>query len=125
MEPRALTLEQFKIEEALVAELRTFFWLHRPPPMVLGSGRCSCAHKFAATMQALFLEVGSENFGRVFRDLLLDFEAPTTDFGDEWFLGHALPVPIRSVFPWLDAAERLHSFEDGGRSTFPLTFCLF
>ena len=96
-----LTLADLDTETTVIDELGGFFSFHRPPVVILGSGNSTAAHKFAATLLALFHEVGPHLGCRTFKTYVDEFRVPTTDFGDEYRLSAIVPVLVLSVFPWL------------------------
>ena len=95
------TEEDLTMEVCMMDELRSLFRVHKPPPAVLGSGRCTVSHKFTALLHSLFLEVGQAEGCKVFQHFVNEFCIQTTDFGAEYGIALIRPVPIMEVFPWL------------------------
>ncbi len=72
---------------------------HRPPPVVLGSGRTTLIDKFCATMHALWLETGS---AQLLREYCSSVATLTTDLGVEFGLVDVQPAALGVVLPFVD-----------------------
>ena len=72
---------------------------HRPPPVVLASGRSTLVDKFCATMHALWLETGS---ARSLHTFCRSVASLTTDLGVEFGLSDVHPATLGVVLPFVD-----------------------
>ncbi len=72
---------------------------HRPPPVVLGSGRTSLVDKFCATVHALWLETGS---GQALSSFCRSVASITTDLGVEFSLPDVQPTAVKYILPTVD-----------------------
>ena len=93
---------QLERERALMAELSGYLQVHRPPPVLLGSGRTKLSDKFCATMHALALESpGPEGLSQLCKEMV----STTTDMGTEFSLSRVAPVPANIALPWMMPPE--------------------
>jgi hypothetical protein len=74
---------------------------HRPPPVVLGSGRTALIDKFCATMHALWLDAGT---AADLSKMCSSIVTITTDLGVEFGLADVRPLKVSDVLPFADVA---------------------
>ena len=95
-------------EEHLMAQLAAALQVHRPPPVLLGSGRTSLFDKFGAVVHALFLESGCP---ASLHKMSRQFVSFTTDFGVEFGLPSVCDVEVAAIMPWVASHAPLHGSE--------------
>ena len=104
---------QLERERELMAELSGYLEVHRPPPVLLGSGRTKLPDKFCATMHALALEAPSPEG---LSQLCAEVVSTTTDMGIEFSISRVDAVPANIALPWMmppEPAVRQSSTSDG------------
>ena len=84
-------------EHRLIDQMAEKFKDFRTPPVVMGSGGTSLAHKFHAFIHALFLLSGGPQH---LSDLTKAIMGITTDLGTESGLHRIMPLPLAGVLPW-------------------------
>ena len=100
------TEEEFAAEVTMMDLLRSFFEMHRPPPVAMGSGNTTVACKFIAVLHALFLDVGASVGYLCFQAFMHEIKVSTTDHGVEFTVRFVHPMPVHTCLPW--------TFPEGG-----------
>ena len=94
------TEEEFAAEVTMMDLLRSFFEMHRPPPVAMGSGNTTVACKFIAVLHALFLDVGPSLGYLCFQAFVHEIKVSTTDHGVEFIVRFVHPMPVHTCLPW-------------------------
>lgn len=94
--------ETSSTERRLMLELSGYFKIHRPPSVLLGSGRTKTADKLVAVAHALWLESSSPG---ALADMCSEIATSTTDMGVEFSIMRAQPVPVDQVLPWMQVPD--------------------
>ena len=94
------TEEEFAAEVTMMDLLRSFFEMHRPPPVAMGSGNTIVACKFIAVLHALFLDVGASLGYLCFQAFIHEIKVSTTDHGVEFTVRFVHPMPVHTCLPW-------------------------
>ena len=84
-------------QSVVMQELSSMLDVHRPPPVMLGSGRTTLPDKYAAVCHALYLETGSgPNLQRFMGEML----ACTSDMGVEFNIAKCKGASAVDLLPW-------------------------
>ena len=90
-------------ELALIENMESLIWHHHLIPTALGTKRASLIRKLHCMFHALYMEVGaSDLLGRFLRMI----EVVTSDQGVERLASRTVPLPFKSLFPYLNAGLR-------------------
>ena len=91
------------LDESLIDFLSCELMHHSLPSTSLGGTGGTLAQKFHAVLHSIFLESGSSGASLI--SFCKDICACTTDLGTEFALPLVRPMPVSSVFPWIQTEQ--------------------